>query len=78
MLIFIVYVSLNFTVKVESLYNGKSLESIKSVGESEAGYIEKEQWYTITIQVLIPFLIGGIGTIGAGIVLGTVEVISYY
>ncbi|RZC37868.1 solute carrier family 41 member 1 [Asbolus verrucosus] len=64
-------------VKVESLYNGKSLESIKSIAvsesEAEAVAIEKEHWYSITLQVFIPFMIAGIGTIGAGIVLGNVE-----
>ncbi|EFA12803.1 Solute carrier family 41 member 1-like Protein [Tribolium castaneum] len=66
-------------VKVESLYNGKSLESIKSIAISEAEAevaaetIEKEHWYSITLQVFIPFMIAGIGTIGAGIVLGNVE-----
>lgn len=66
--------------KVESLYNGKSLESIKSITlsesevEAETTAIDKEHWYSITLQVFIPFMIAGIGTIGAGIVLGNVEV----
>lgn len=37
--------------------------------------IKQEEWWKTTLQVSIPFLIAGIGTIGAGIVLGRVEVI---
>lgn len=33
-----------------------------------------EKWWHITIQVAIPFFIAGFGTIGAGIILGHVEV----
>ncbi|XP_059618448.1 solute carrier family 41 member 1-like isoform X1 [Phlebotomus argentipes] len=32
-----------------------------------------EEWWQTTLQVSIPFLIAGIGTIGAGIILGRVE-----
>lgn len=34
----------------------------------------QEKWWQTTLQVSIPFLIAGIGTIGAGIILGRVEV----
>lgn len=37
------------------------------------GY-KQEKWWQTTIQVAIPFFIAGIGTIGAGIILGHVEV----
>jgi solute carrier family 41 len=36
--------------------------------------IQHEKWWQTTIQVSIPFFIAGIGTIGAGIILGRVEV----
>lgn len=36
--------------------------------------IKTEKWWQTTIQISIPFFIAGIGTIGAGIILGTVEV----
>jgi hypothetical protein len=36
--------------------------------------IKQEKWWQTTIQVAIPFFIAGIGTIGAGIILGHVEV----
>lgn len=36
--------------------------------------IKPEKWWQTTIQVAIPFFIAGIGTIGAGIILGHVEV----
>ncbi|XP_017010799.2 solute carrier family 41 member 1 isoform X1 [Drosophila takahashii] len=35
--------------------------------------IKQEKWSTILLQVSIPFFLAGIGTIGAGIVLGRVE-----
>lgn len=38
--------------------------------------IKHEAWWQTTIQVAIPFFIAGIGTIGAGIILGRVEVNS--
>lgn len=38
--------------------------------------IKHEKWWQTTIQVAIPFFIAGIGTIGAGIILGRVEVSS--
>lgn len=38
------------------------------------GVIKEEKWWQTTLQVSIPFLIAGIGTIGAGIILGRVEV----
>ncbi|CAH0561825.1 unnamed protein product [Brassicogethes aeneus] len=61
--------------KVESLYNNKSIESIPSDSESihyQKTY-ESEKWYSVTMQVFIPFMIAGIGTIGAGIVLDDVQ-----
>lgn len=63
--------------QIESLSGGKSMESIKSAAISDAEGpppVEDEKWYHITIQVFIPFMIAGIGTIGAGIILGDVEV----
>lgn len=39
--------------------------------------IKQEEWWKTTLQVSIPFLIAGIGTIGAGVILGRVEVISF-
>lgn len=38
------------------------------------GTASEEAWWQTTIQVSIPFLIAGVGTIGAGIILGIVEV----
>lgn len=55
------------------------MESIKSIAlsdsdvEVEKSTLEHEHWYTIALQVFIPFMIAGCGTIGAGIVLGKVE-----
>lgn len=38
------------------------------------GEIKQEKWWETTLQISIPFFIAGIGTIGAGIILGRVEV----
>ncbi|XP_055844915.1 solute carrier family 41 member 1 isoform X1 [Episyrphus balteatus] len=35
--------------------------------------VKQEKWTTILVQVSIPFFLAGIGTIGAGIILGRVE-----
>lgn len=35
--------------------------------------IKQEKWWETTLQISIPFFIAGIGTIGAGIILGRVE-----
>lgn len=66
-------------LQVESLSGGKSMESVKSIAttssETHPG-VDEERWYALTIQIFIPFMIAGVGTIGAGIVLGEVEVSS--
>ena len=36
----------------------------------------EEKWYTIFIQVLLPFLIAGFGMVAAGVVLDSVQVIK--
>lgn len=36
--------------------------------------IKQEEWWKTLYQVAIPFFIAGIGTIGAGVILGRVEV----
>ncbi|CAH1122071.1 unnamed protein product [Ceutorhynchus assimilis] len=51
----------------------KSVESgICSASECEA-ILDREKWYYVAIQIFIPFMIAGAGTIGAGVVLGKVE-----
>lgn len=40
--------------------------------------IKQEEWWKTTLQVSIPFLIAGLGTIGAGLILGRVEVNFLY
>ncbi|KAJ1520113.1 hypothetical protein ONE63_004333 [Megalurothrips usitatus] len=35
--------------------------------------LPKETWYWLSLQVAVPFMIAGVGTIGAGILLGEVE-----
>lgn len=39
---------------------------------------KQEEWWKTTLQVSIPFLIAGLGTIGAGLILGRVEVSIKY
>lgn len=36
--------------------------------------LKNEKWWSVTLQVAVPFFIAGMGTIGAGIVLGKVQV----
>lgn len=36
--------------------------------------IPQEKWWQTTLQISIPFFLAGIGTVGAGIILGNVEV----
>lgn len=38
------------------------------------GEIKQEKWWETTLQISIPFFIAGVGTIGAGVILGRVEV----
>lgn len=74
---------LNFEIsepsKVESLSERKSLEQVQQIQTAQAAalekkHLEKEKWYSVTVQVAVPFFIAGIGTIGAGVVLGNVTV----
>lgn len=51
----------------------KSIESVISTASECEAILKKEKWYSVTIQIFVPFMIAGIGTIGAGIVLGNVE-----
>ncbi|XP_076262571.1 solute carrier family 41 member 1-like [Rhynchophorus ferrugineus] len=51
----------------------KSLESVLSTPSECERILKKEKWYSVAIQIFIPFMIAGMGTIGAGIVLGKVE-----
>lgn len=50
--------------------NGKGFDG----HPSRTGVIKQEEWWKTTLQVSIPFLVAGIGTIGAGVILGRVEV----
>lgn len=47
-------------------------------GDEKLTYADRplieEEWWKTTLQVSIPFFIAGIGTIGAGVILGRVEV----
>lgn len=40
--------------------------------------ITQEEWWKTTLQVSIPFFIAGLGTIGAGLILGRVEVRTWF
>uniref|UniRef100_A0A182U409 SLC41A/MgtE integral membrane domain-containing protein n=1 Tax=Anopheles melas TaxID=34690 RepID=A0A182U409_9DIPT len=41
--------------------------------DGHGGDIRQEKWWYMTLQIAIPFFIAGVGTIGAGIILGHVE-----
>lgn len=49
----------------------------KLAEKSGTGTFKQEEWWKTTLQVSIPFFIAGIGTIGAGVILGRVEVSRY-
>lgn len=51
---------------------GKCLSGIGGGGHpgGHGGEIKQEKWWETTLQISIPFFIAGIGTIGAGIILG--------
>lgn len=36
--------------------------------------VEREKWWQTLIQVTIPYLIAGVGSIGVGVILGSVKV----
>ncbi|KAG8238292.1 hypothetical protein J437_LFUL017047 [Ladona fulva] len=61
----------------QSLSSGGSLATIASLATSSSNegssHIEKEKWWSTLMQVAVPFLIAGVGTIGAGLVLGMVQ-----
>lgn len=46
----------------------------KKLAHKNAMLLKQEKWWQTTVQVSIPFFLAGIGTIGAGIILGRVEV----
>ncbi|XP_050313306.1 solute carrier family 41 member 1-like [Anthonomus grandis grandis] len=52
---------------------GKSLDSVLCSASETKEILKKEKWYSVGIQIFIPFMIAGVGTIGAGVVLGKVE-----
>lgn len=47
---------------------------VEKLTTRNGGPVKDEEWWRTTLQVSIPFFIAGIGTIGAGIILGRVEV----
>ncbi|GAB0088411.1 hypothetical protein DMENIID0001_028160 [Sergentomyia squamirostris] len=49
----------------------ENLDKVESGSEAKLIPVE-EKWWETTIQVLIPFVIAGVGTIGAGVVFGIV------
>lgn len=46
----------------------------EKLAHKNAMLLKQEKWWQTTIQVSIPFFLAGIGTIGAGVILGRVEV----
>jgi hypothetical protein len=48
--------------------------SIATVASIDRSVIKPEKWWSTTLQVAVPFFLAGIGTIGAGITLGIVQV----
>lgn len=72
--------SVEFTHRLSSQESHKESDSssgnsVKNlVSQKKIRNIADEKWWHTLLQVSIPFLIAGMGTIGAGIVLGRVDV----
>lgn len=65
--------------KAPSTPGGGSLHSVTSITtaiSNENSVIKQEKWWITTLQVAVPFFLAGIGTIGAGLTLGIVQVSS--
>uniref|UniRef100_A0A7G3AYY0 Putative solute carrier family 41 member 1 isoform x3 n=1 Tax=Lutzomyia longipalpis TaxID=7200 RepID=A0A7G3AYY0_LUTLO len=56
----------------QSSVDENNLDKVESGSETKLIPVEEEWWQT-TLQVLVPFMIAGVGTIGAGVVFGIVE-----
>lgn len=54
--------------------DGISESQIIPKSEKKEKIIPHEPWWHTTLQISIPFFLAGIGTVGAGIILGFVEV----
>ena len=53
-----------------------SVASIATAISSDKSVIKQEKWWSTTLQVAVPFFLAGVGTIGAGLTLGIVQVSS--
>jgi hypothetical protein len=55
-----------------------SVASITTAVSNDNSDIKQEKWWSTTLQVAVPFFLAGIGTIGAGLTLGVVQVSSLF
>jgi len=55
-----------------------SVTSITTAISNETSVIKQEKWWSTTLQVAVPFFLAGVGTIGAGLTLGIVQVSSVF
>ena len=55
-----------------------SVASIATAISSDKSDIKQEKWWSTTLQVAVPFFLAGVGTIGAGLTLGIVQVSSLF
>lgn len=61
------------TPGTKSLHSVTSIATVTSIDKS---VIKPEKWWSTTLQVAVPFFLAGVGTIGAGLTLGIVQVSS--
>lgn len=61
-------------ISITSEHDPHNFNNDYSSNKLSENEIVNEEWWRTTLQVSIPFLIAGCGTIGAGILLGVVEV----
>lgn len=62
------------TTDIDNKVREEKAAQAAQIAALEANMEVEEKWHQTTIQVSIPFMLAGIGTIGAGVILGHVEV----
>lgn len=61
-------------LKLELCYHGNKLRSVTwKLTHSEHGFLPERSWL-IALQVLVPFLVSGLGLVFAGVVMDLIQV----
>lgn len=72
--------SININSNSNRNSNNNSNNQNNNTSDSGSTYDKpkKENWCSVGVQIFIPFMIAGMGTIGAGLVLGSVESLTVF